>query len=316
MPKVSIIVPAYNSERTLARCLAGLVNQTLSDIEIILVNDCSTDGTLKIMTDCEAQFPEKIIVVNLAENLGAGGARNVALQYASGEYIGFVDSDDEVVTTMYEKLYSVAASNELDIVDGGYFDEATDNAIVHTSDELTGILDDRKRSELIASGGYFVSKIIKKSLIDELGIQFRSHCVLEDCETLMLIFAKAKSIGNVKEILYCYKYYKNSFSRGIDNERYYIDVTAAIEAVYNTLSPLPNYAGIKMAVEYAIVNFCALLVEGYRDIIKSSRQSTIEGKLRKISGYLHNMVSIPLDENIYVKNKISRETIKLIKEIM
>jgi hypothetical protein len=93
-------------------------------------------------------------------------------------------------------------------------------------------------------------------------------------------------------------------------------VTAAIEAVYNTLSPLPNYAGIKMAVEYAIVNFCALLVEGYRDIIKSSRQSTIEGKLRKISGYLHNMVSIPLDENIYVKNKISRETIKLIKEIM
>jgi hypothetical protein len=132
----------------------------------------------------------------------------------------------------------------------------------------------------------------------------------------MLIFANAKSIGNVKEILYCYKYYKNSFSRGIDNERYYIDVTNAIEAVYNTLSPLSNYDGIKMAVEYAIVNFCALLVEGYRDIIKSSRRSAIEGKLRKISGYLHDMVSIPLDENIYVQNKISTETVKLLKELM
>jgi glycosyltransferase involved in cell wall biosynthesis len=314
MPKVSIIVPAYNSEKTLVRCLTGLVNQTLSDIEIILVNDCSTDGTLKIMTDCEAQFPEKITVVNLAENLGAGAARNVALQYASGEYVGFVDSDDEVVTTMYEKLYSVAAAGDLDVVDGGYFDEATGAAIVHTSDELTGILDDRKRSELIAGGGYFVSKIIKKSLLDELNIQFRSHCVLEDCETLMLIFARAKNIGNVKEILYCYKYYNNSLSRGIDNEKYYIDVTSAIEAVYNTLSPLPNYEGIKMAVEYAIVNFCALLVEGYRDIIKS-RRSTIEGKLRKISGYLRDMVSIPLDDNIYVQNKISKETIKILKKL-
>jgi glycosyltransferase involved in cell wall biosynthesis len=315
MPKVSIIVPAYNAEKTLARCLAELVNQTLSDIEIILVNDCSTDGTLKIMTDCEAQFPEKVIVVNLAENLGAGGARNVGLQYASGEYIGFVDSDDEVVTTMYEKLYNVAAAGGLDIVDGGYFDEEADNAMVHTSDELTGILDDRKRSGLIVSGGYLWSKIIKKSLFDELNIKFRSHCVLEDCETLMLIFAKAKNIGNVKEILYCYKYYGNSLSRGIDNEKYYIDVTNAIEAVYNTLSPLPNYDGIKEAVEYAIVNFCALLVEGYRDIIKSNRRSTIEGKLRRISGYLHDMVSIPLDKNIYVQNKISKETIELLKKM-
>jgi hypothetical protein len=139
--------------------------------------------------------------------------------------------------------------------------------------------------------------------------------VLEDCETLMLFFAKAKSIGNVKEIFYCYKYYDNSLSRGIDNEKYYIDVTNAIEAVYNTLSPLPNYDGIKEAVEYAIVNFCALLAEGYSDIIKSNRRNTIEGKLRRIRGYLHDMVSIPLDKNIYVQNKISKETIELLKKI-
>jgi hypothetical protein len=139
--------------------------------------------------------------------------------------------------------------------------------------------------------------------------------VLEDCETLMLLFAKARSIGNVKEILYCYKYYKNSLSRGIDNESYYINVVSAIEAVFNTMSVLPNYDGIKMAVEYAIVNFCALLVEGYRDIIMSNRRSAIDAKLRRISGYLHDMVSIPLDENVYVQNKIPKETVKLLKEL-
>jgi glycosyltransferase involved in cell wall biosynthesis len=316
MPKVSVIVPAYNAARTLAGCLGCLVGQTLGDIEIIVVNDCSTDNTLSIMMDCEAQFPDKVMVVNLSENLGAGGARNVGLEYAHGEYIGFMDSDDLVVPDMYKKMYEKAMEDDYDMVDCGYFNEATDSALVHTSDDLTGILDDHKRSELIASGGYLWSRIFKKSLLQELGIQFRTHCILEDCETLMLLFARAKSIGNVKEILYCYKCYDTSISKCVTAASYHASMTAAIEAVYNTLSPLPNYDGIKEAVEYSIVNFCALCANVCLTTGANDPYNVTRARLMKLSGYLHSMVTIPLERNHYIQNKISKKDLQTVKDLL
>ena len=211
MPKVSVIMPVYNSEPTLVDSLSSLVNQTLSDMELILVNDCSTDSSFNILTDCEAQFSDKVLLVNLNENHGAGGARNIGLSYASGDYIGFMDSDDIATPDMFEKMYSKAISGNYDIVDCGYYNEATDTAIVHASDELTGILNGYKRSELIASGGYFWSKLIKKSFIDRVGLEFREHCILEDFETLIYLFATADSIGNVKKYFIVIKIIQHQF---------------------------------------------------------------------------------------------------------
>lgn len=316
MPKVSIIIPAYNAEKTLAACLGNLVHQTLPDIEIILVNDCSTDNTLSIMMDCESQFPEKIIVVNSDKNRGAGGARNVGLCYASGEYIGFVDSDDIVVPEMYEKLYQKAIEENYDIVDCGYYNEATDSAMVHTSDELSGTLNDWKRSELIASGGYFWSRIFKKSFFDELNIQFRENCILEDCETLMLTFAKAHNIGNVKEILYCYKNYNTSISKCTNAATFFRNSTAAIEAIYNTLSVLPNYPGIQKAVEYSIVNLCALSIDACLTSGANDPEFIKKDRYKKIAGYLQSMVKIPFDDNNFIRNKISKEERNTLKELL
>lgn len=316
MAKVSIIIPAYNAERTLAACLGNLVHQTLSDIEIVLVNDCSTDNTLQIMMDCEAQFPDKIIVVNSDVNRGAGGARNVGLNYASGEYIGFVDSDDIVTTDMYEKLYAKALEGNYDIVDCGYYNEAEDNAIIHTSDELAGTLNGYKRSELIASGGYLWSKIFKKSFWDSLDISFREKCILEDCETLMLAFASAKNIGNVKEILYCYKKNETSISKCIDADSYFSNATPAIEAIYNTLSIHPAYSEIQCAAEYSMVNLCALCANvclthgaGAPEIIRTSR-------LKKIHEYLVTLVKIPFSNNRFIQNKISKDDLALLNSII
>ena len=157
-------------------------------MELILVNDCSTDSSFNRPTDCEAQFSDKVLLVNLNENHGAGGARNIGLSYASGDYIGFMDSDDIATPDMFEKMYSKAISGNYDIVDlQAITNEATDTAIVHASDELTGILNGYKRSELIASGGYFWSKLIKKSFIDRVGLEFREHCILEDFEEVMVM---------------------------------------------------------------------------------------------------------------------------------
>ena len=101
--KVSIIVPVYNNEKYLRRCLESLVNQSLKDIEIILINDCSTDKSIDILNGYEEKYSEKITLINLNENKRPGGARNRGIEAAKGEYLGFVDSDDYVEKDMYER---------------------------------------------------------------------------------------------------------------------------------------------------------------------------------------------------------------------
>lgn len=112
-PKVSVIVPVYNVEKYLSKCIDSIINQTLSNIEIILVNDGSTDNSGKII-DEYAKKDSRIKVIH-KKNGGQGSARNAGLDIAKGEYIGFVDSDDWIDSNMYEKLYINAKEKSLDI---------------------------------------------------------------------------------------------------------------------------------------------------------------------------------------------------------
>lgn len=113
MPKVSIIVPIYNMEKYLEKCINSIINQTLKDIEIILVNDGSNDRSGNI-ADEFAKLDPRIKVIH-KENEGQGIARNIGIDVSKGEYIGFVDSDDWIDINMYEELYSAAKNNFADI---------------------------------------------------------------------------------------------------------------------------------------------------------------------------------------------------------
>lgn len=116
-PKVSIIIPVYNAEKYIERCIASLRAQTLEEIEIILVDDDSKDNSLALCREAEKADP-RIKVIH-KENEGAGKARNAALKVASGEYIGFVDSDDFVAPDMFETLYSKAKEYDSDLILSG-----------------------------------------------------------------------------------------------------------------------------------------------------------------------------------------------------
>jgi len=114
MPKVSVIVPIYNVEPYLRRCLESLVNQTLKDIEIICINDGSPDKSLVILKEY-AKKDERVKIINFKKNQGVSVARNSGLKIAKGEYIGFCDPDDYVDLDFYEKLYKLAQSKNADI---------------------------------------------------------------------------------------------------------------------------------------------------------------------------------------------------------
>ena len=107
MSKVSVIIPVYNAQDYLERCLFSVCNQTLEDIEIICVNDASTDKSINILNQY-AQKYSNIKVIDCKVNGGESKARNIGLEKATGEYLGFVDNDDEIDLDFYEKLYKKA----------------------------------------------------------------------------------------------------------------------------------------------------------------------------------------------------------------
>lgn len=109
MPNVSVIIPIYNNEKYIERCLDSLVAQTLADLQILMINDGSVDGTEEICLRYAQQYPN--FEYYYKENGGSASARNVGLEHATGEYIGFVDSDDYVEPTMFEKMYLAAKEN-------------------------------------------------------------------------------------------------------------------------------------------------------------------------------------------------------------
>lgn len=119
MPKVSIIIPVYNTEKHLRECLNSVVNQTLKDIEIIIINDCSTDNSKSIINEYLNNYFSMIKYIESGVHIGQGNARNIGISKATGDYIGFVDSDDFVDLNMYSDLYNAALnSNYPEIASG------------------------------------------------------------------------------------------------------------------------------------------------------------------------------------------------------
>ena len=119
MPKVSIIVPTYNVEAYLVECMESITNQTLEDIEIICINDGSTDGSLAILKSY-AEKDKRIVLVD-KENGGYGIGMNIGMSLATGEYIGIVEPDDFVPVNMFGDLYKIAKENDLDFVKADFY---------------------------------------------------------------------------------------------------------------------------------------------------------------------------------------------------
>lgn len=329
MKKVSVVIPAYNAHDTLARCLGSLVNQTLQDIEVIVVNDASTDDTWEIMKRCKAQFPEKVVIINSETNTGCGGARSIGLDAASGEYIGMADADDYVAPTMYEKLYNRAVETDADIVDSGFYKEASDQALLSTGDDLVGDLDDSKRSKLISGSGYLVSRIFKRELFNEPVVRMQQNmAALEDLEIFIYMFLRAKSIYTVKEIFYNYCDTEGSNTKMMDIDRYFDAVYRAMLGTYDKCHNMPSYKGTQEAVEYMMItvysygiNRClydqiARYGADVRNVKKYFDEITEKEKalIKQLASLKGKVIKVPYDKNMYVTGRMNELDIDIMKE--
>jgi len=207
--KVSIIIPVYNVERYLRTCLDSVVNQTLQGIEIIAVNDGSTDNSLKILEEYQSRYSDRMRVIS-TENHGVSHARNLGLSMASGEYIQFVDSDDFIEPQMSEKLYNKAKQNNNDIVICGRFNVYEREHINELNKEAAKLIYLNRNFILPESKYEFAQilpfpwdKLFRRSLLE--GLEFPEKMRFEDLAFVYKVCCRAKSIGIVDEPLYNYR---------------------------------------------------------------------------------------------------------------
>lgn len=182
MSKVSIIVPVYNVEKYLRKCIDSLVNQTLNDIEIICINDGSTDKSLKILKEYKNR-DSRIILLN-QENSGQSVARNRGIEIAKGEYLGFVDPDDWIDLDYYEKLYNAASTNDTDIAVGGIIRVTGIKKKKFLNFEKETLTDNTKlKFELcdVPEKSYIWNKIYKTQKLKEINLKFEEGRIFEDC---------------------------------------------------------------------------------------------------------------------------------------
>lgn len=215
-PKISVIVPIYNTEKYLEKCLDTLVNQTLEDIEIILINDGSPDHSEKIVEKYMDKYQDKIVYYK-KENEGQGVARNYGIDIARGQFISFVDSDDYIDKTMFEKLYNKAIEDKADIVSTTGFIEVRGNELVDKKFEFDDI-DFYTRYILNNSGP--VAKIIKKDIIVKNKLYFPNLRAYEDISVVPLWGIYSNKISYVDESLYYYLIHDGSTMKQIEyNEK-------------------------------------------------------------------------------------------------
>ncbi len=186
--KLSIIVPFYNmaADGKLTYCMDSLVHQTLwKDMEILAVDDCSADHTFSLLKEYEARYPGRVRAFRTPENRKQGGARNLGLDMACGEWVGFLDGDDWAAPDMYEKLLQKAEETGADVV-GCDLHQTDEHSMkigrilnANTMDQ-TGVLDGEKYGRLVRNPCSMVIKIYKKEVLDRCHLRFPEGIFYED----------------------------------------------------------------------------------------------------------------------------------------
>ena len=213
--KVSVIIPIYNVEKYINQCLDSVINQTLKEIEIICVEDCSTDNSLSILEEY-AKLDSRIKIIKNESNKGLSTNRNIAMAEARGEYIAFIDSDDYVDLSTYEKAYNLAKERDLDCVlfKTSTVDDKTgeinDNLDYFALKPFEGfekpIFNNRDTVDFTCNICVQVgSKLLRREFLQEHNITFPDGLIFEDEPFFYNFYLNANRISLLDENLYYYR---------------------------------------------------------------------------------------------------------------
>lgn len=254
MKKVSVIIPCFNATKWLPKCFMSLVQQSIgiAQLELIFVDDASTDGgaTWQMLQEFEKAFPENILILKLEENMRQGGARNIALQYATGEYIAFVDADDFVAENFLEEAYRYAKNKNADLVQFEY-EFYTDRlgAVpsgrtvtpeiieIHSHEERARLL----MAEKVTYGCW--NKLYRHALLKEANVAYAEHVIYEEPLFVYPLLFYAKKIVITNDIFYYYRQNDAGTMRNDMKQEETLRMHATVQlAVWNFMKQTPFFA--------------------------------------------------------------------------
>lgn len=232
--KVSVIIPVYNAEMYLSQCISSIANQTMQDIEILAINDGSTDNSLNLLDQLSEKYKGKLKVFT-KENGGAGSARNIGIENANGEFIKFVDADDYLDVDILEKMYSVAKEHGVSLVRGNY---QTILGPIKMEDKCSW--SDIKGSQIVdlaQNRDYIVTetpgignKLISRDLIGDL--RFPEKTKWEDLAVIPVVIASSGKLFHIDEPVYNYRVNMNTTIRDFINKiPNILDVVRCVESI-------------------------------------------------------------------------------------
>ena len=234
---ISVVVPIYNSKNYTKKCIESLMKQTYQNLEIILIDDGSSDGSDEIC-DMYAKVDKRLKVIH-KKNEGRCVARNIGIDYANGDYIGFVDGDDYLEEDMYEVLYNLLTEYQADISMISYFDIKEESktprynlneiCIYDNVEAMKELLLDKKIQS------YLWNKLFKKELFRELRLEDLSN--LEDVDFIYKIFMRMKWLVYLPIPKYNYVFRKDSGLRSISAQKFHV----ALEVVVNRFYVIEKY---------------------------------------------------------------------------
>lgn len=313
--KLSIVVPVYNmaSDNKLRYCMDSLLSQTMTDYEIIAVDDASTDNSLDLLREYEKNYPGRVRVIASPRNRHQGGARNLGIRAAQGYYIGLMDSDDWAAPDMYEKLVRKAEETEADAV-------GCDYSLVHrhtmeigpvthvNTPEQTGILTAEKKRLIFLQPGSMVVKIYRRSIIVDNDLWFPEDVFYEDNCMAPLWLYFCTRFERVDEPLYYYYQHDSSTVHSISLERCR-DRMATMELLIQHSKTFGFYEQYLPELEFKFTELY------FVNTLFTCMVGRIKGKYRFVRELWRGLKEYfpDFDKNVYYRTRIHEENQKFIR---
>lgn len=248
MIKVSVIVPAYNVEKYIETCLDSIINQTLKEIEIIIINDGSTDSTKSKIENYQKQYPN--ITAIHKENEGQGKARNMGIEIACGEFVTFVDADDTINENMLKKMYQEVTTKQADVAVCDYYEIIQDQTIRKKA--IPQKTEDFKKDYIVSIAGP-CNKLIRTSLLKQHNLRFLETGIYEDIAMIPLVGVYANNIRYLEEPYYNYYIREGSTMRQNEFNEKLLSIYNVMETLEKGFRKSGHYEEFKEELEYIYI---------------------------------------------------------------
>ena len=309
MPKVSVIVPVYNVEKYVEKCIKSLVDQTLQEIEIIAVDDGSKDDSKNIIDKYIKKYPDKVKYL-YKENGGLSSARNFGIPYANGEYIAFLDSDDYVEPTMYEEMYNLAKKEDADMVECDFIWEYPNKQKYDYGVVYNGKKEAIEKARVVAW-----NKLIKREIIESEKIEFPFGLRYEDVEFFYKLVPSLNKISFMKKYFIHYVQRENSIANTQNTKTK--DIFKVLNNVIEFYKNKGYYEEYKEELEYTYLRLllCSSLKRMCKIKDKQERKTALDDTWNNINTNFPNwrknrILKKKTIKNMYIKS-VNRFTFKI-----